>query len=468
MHIFLAGLEGDFEQVCSKILRKDPIPKLEECYALVRREDVRRGVMKRQLENFEATAMVTQNRSNQNGSAQHQQDQKRPIHPKIANGGDKSSYKCTYCDQTGHTKSRCYELVGYPEWWDHSRDSRKKNSKKASTTAIVETKTKDDSGEKSSALAATVGNSGKVLNISTPVSNSAWIIDFGAMDHMTFDSRQVSPLKSSSQNFVSTANGTSIPIIGEASLSLTNTLNLDFVLVVPSLNYNLLSVSQITTALFCVIIFWPKFCVFKDIRTRQTISCGVRRGKLYYLDLMSKSSDELRQALKIGGSGKKKKGKSEIWLWHRRQGHASFGYMKKLFPSLFANFDVSSFKCDVCELAKIHRASFPLTMNKSPVPFMIIHSNVWGPSKFATLDGSRWFVTFIDDCTRMTWVCLMKSKSEVNLLFQNFHKMVCTQYNAQVQVLHSDNGGEYLSFELKRYLEAHGTIHQTTCSDIPQ
>ena len=142
--------------------------------------------------------------------------------------------------------------------------------------------------------------------------------------------------------------------------------------------------------------------------------------------------------------------------------------MKKLFPSLFANFDVSSFQCDVCELSKIHHVSFPLTLNKSPGPFMIIHSDVWGPSKFATLDGSRCFVTFIDDCTSMTWVCLMKSKSEVNLLFQNFHKMVCSQYNAQVQILRSYNGGEYLSFELKLYLEAHEIIHQTTCSDTPQ
>ena len=199
--------------------------------------------MNRQLENSEASAMVTRNWSNQNWSPQQQQDPKRPIHPKTTNGGDKSSYKCTHCDQTGHTKSRCYELMGYSEWWDHRRDSRKKNSKKASTAAIVETKTEDDSGEKSSALAAIVGNGGKVLNISTPVPNSAWIIDSSAIDHMTFDSRQVSPLKSSSQHSVSTANGTSIPIIGEGSLSLTNTLNLDSVLVVPSLNYTLLSVS---------------------------------------------------------------------------------------------------------------------------------------------------------------------------------------------------------------------------------
>ncbi|KAL6317026.1 hypothetical protein AAG906_026788 [Vitis piasezkii] len=44
-----------------------------------------------------------------------------------------------------------------------------------------------------------------------------------------------------------------------------------------------------------------------------------------------------------------------------------------------------------------------------------------------TLSGSRWFVTFIDDCTRMTWLCLMKTKDEVNLLFQNFHKMIETR-----------------------------------------
>ena len=56
------------------------------------------------MKNFEASAMVTRNRSNQNWFPQQQQDQKGPIYPKTANGGDKSSYKCTYYDQTGHTK----------------------------------------------------------------------------------------------------------------------------------------------------------------------------------------------------------------------------------------------------------------------------------------------------------------------------------------------------------------------------
>jgi hypothetical protein len=179
--------------------------------------------------------------------------------------------------------------VGHPEWWDHSRDPWKRNSKKTSTAAIVETKTENNVAGKVSALVAAASNGGKVLNMSISISNSAWIIDSSATDHMTFDSRQVSPLKPLSQIFVSTANGTSVPIIGEGSLSLTETLNLDSVLVVPSLDYNILSVSQKTTTLFCVVIFWPEFCVCKDIRTRQTIGCGVKRGKWYYLGLVSKS-----------------------------------------------------------------------------------------------------------------------------------------------------------------------------------
>ena len=102
---------------------------------------------------------------------------------------------------------------------------------------------------------------------------------------------------------------------------------------------------------------------FKFESERQTIGCGIKRGKLYYLDLQSKDSNKLQQALMADGSEGEKK-KSEIWLWHRRLGHASFGYLKKLFPSLFAKSDISGFRCDICELAKNHRASFPLILKK--------------------------------------------------------------------------------------------------------
>lgn len=133
-----------------------------------------------------------------------------------------------------------------------------------------------------------------------------------------------------------------------------------------------------------------------------------------------------------------------MWLWHRRLGHASFGCLKKLFPKLFSQLTDSDFKCDICELAKSHRVSFPIRMNKSPVPFMVVHSDVWSPAKISSLNGARWFVSFIDDHTHMTWVCLMKSKDEVSSLFQKFHRMIATQYRSQIQVLRTDNGGEFV------------------------
>ncbi|RVX07045.1 Retrovirus-related Pol polyprotein from transposon RE1 [Vitis vinifera] len=46
--------------------------------------------------------------------------------------------------------------------------------------------------------------------------------------------------------------------------------------------------------------------------------------------------------------------------------------------------------------------------------------------------------------------------------------MIETQYNAKVRVLRSDNGGEYQSSDLQKYLKEQGIIHQTTCSNTPQ
>nr|CAN61270.1 hypothetical protein VITISV_020532 [Vitis vinifera] len=282
VHIFLVGLDGDFEQVRGEILRKDPLPDLEECYALIRREA-------------------------------NWQDQSKTNHPKINPNIDKSTFKCTHCNKTGHTKSCCFEIMGYPDWWDHNHDQWKKDSKKTSTAAVAEIKIETNVTEKASALVAATDYGGKFLNTSTPVINSAWIIDSGATDHMTFDSRQVSPFRPSSQKIVSIANGNTTPVIRKGSLTLTDTLNLDSILVVPSLDYNLLSVSQITTTLSCIVIFWPEFCVFKDIQIRQMIGCGIKRGKLYYLDLQSNDSNKLRQALMADESEGEKK-KSEIWL----------------------------------------------------------------------------------------------------------------------------------------------------------
>ena len=77
-------------------------------------------------------------------------------------------------------------------------------------------------------------------------------------------------------------------------------------LLVPSLDYNLLFVSQLTAYLSCVIIFWSDHCVFKDMQTKQMIGYGIRRGNLYYLEMSSTNTEKLSPALVADNSIKKR------------------------------------------------------------------------------------------------------------------------------------------------------------------
>ena len=52
--------------------------------------------------------------------------------------------------------------------------------------------------------------------------------------------------------------------------------------------------------------------------------------------------------------------------------------------------------------------SFPISNKRSLHPYELIHSDIWGPSTIPNILGSRWFVSLIDDYTRVTWIYLLK------------------------------------------------------------
>lgn len=97
--------------------------------------------------------------------------------------------------------------------------------------------------------------------------------------------------------------------------------------------------------------------------------------------------------------------------------------------------------CKICQLSKHICNSYPLSVNKSLHPFVIIHSDVWGPST-SSLFGYRYFVTFVDDHSSCMLVYLMKAKDGDGSIFQSFHKMIRIQFRASIiKVLYFDNGG---------------------------
>ena len=82
--------------------------------------------------------------------------------------------------------------------------------------------------------------------------------------------------------------------------------------------------------------------------------------------------------------------------------------------------------------------------------------------------GHRYYVTFIDDHFRCTWVYLLKKKSDVLPLFTQFLQMIKTQYNIVVCAIRSDNGGEYISDAFCFQLNQKSILHQLICPKTPE
>lgn len=77
--------------------------------------------------------------------------------------------------------------------------------------------------------------------------------------------------------------------------------------------------------------------------------------------------------------------------------------------------------------------SFPLSDSRSLFPFTIIHFDIWGPYKITNSSGAKGFVMFIDDCNRMTWIYLLKRKTDLSHIFPIFSNMIKNQFGVNIR-----------------------------------
>lgn len=124
--------------------------------------------------------------------------------------------------------------------------------------------------------------------------------------------------------------------------------------------------------------------------------------------------------------------------------------------------------CDVCPLARHVRQFFPISSSKSIKAFQLLHLDVWGPYSTPTFDENKYFLTIVDDFSRVTWIFHLKLKGDVINVLKYFLKQIQTQFIGLVQTVRSDNGGEFVSSEMQDLFKSLGIVHQRTCSYIPQ
>lgn len=79
-----------------------------------------------------------------------------------------------------------------------------------------------------------------------------------------------------------------------------------------------------------------------------------------------------------------------------------------------------------------------------------------------------YYVIFVDDHTRYTWLYPLKKKSEVFAVFVKFQRMVETQFSKKIKVFQCDGGGEFSKAEFINHLENSGIVRHISCPNTPE
>jgi len=112
--------------------------------------------------------------------------------------------------------------------------------------------------------------------------------------------------------------------------------------------------------------------------------------------------------------------------------------------------------------------SFPKESNSSAKkPLELIHADICRPIKPCSLAKNNYFLIFIDDFSRKTWVYLLKQKSEVFTTFMKFKVVVEKESGRQIKVMRTDRGGEFTSKEFQEFCEENGIRRPLTVPRSP-
>jgi hypothetical protein len=363
---------------------------------------------------------------------------------------DYSSVQCYHCDKMGHIARYC----------PARREEYKRKNKRHHAHAV------EDEEPPAKMLREQIKDYVLISALSGSVTpgEDTWLIDSGASKHMTGQRDILSCIseKKFSQK-VTLGDDYQYPIkgVGESNYKLNsgNSMKMKDVLYVPGLTKNLLSISALEKKGFRVafidgeVLMWAKGETIKE-----AIVIGKEEGGLYKLKGHSEAA--MTHAIE-----------NPCELWHRILSHINYKalpYVCKAVTGLPELKVDHEGVCNGCAQGKNIKNPFPKRDNKAEGVLELIHSDVCGPMPSSSISGYVYYVSFIDDYSRKTWVYFLKSKDEVFSKFKEFKALIENLSERKIKILRSDNGGEYTSKEFVNFCKDIGIKRELTTPYNPQ
>ena len=299
----------------------------------------------------------------------------------------------------------------------------------------------------------------------TLTSNNIWFLDSGCSSHMTGARSSFKELDESVKLKVALGDGKQVQVEGKGTVAIKNghgNINLLYdVYFIPNLSQNLLSVGQLLTNGYSL-LFEDFLCVIKDKKTNQVVvEVQMAANKLFPLEV----SCVKNHALVV-------KENTETKLWHLRSGHLNVKGLKLLSQKemVFGLPKIDSLDfCESCIYGKQSKKPFPKGKSRrASCSLEIVHADLCGPMQTKSFGGSKYFLLFIDDSTRMSWVYFLQLKSETFQAFKKFKALVEKQSGNCIKTLRTDRGGEFLSHEFVEFCEEQGLHRELTAPYTPE
>ena len=112
--------------------------------------------------------------------------------------------------------------------------------------------------------------------------------------------------------------------------------------------------------------------------------------------------------------------------------------MKRLVKHGLISCKIDEFnKCEICVKSKMVKKPFH-SVERSSNLLDLVHSDICELNGILTRGGNRYFITFIDDCSRYTYVYLLKHKDDAFGVFKVYKTEVENQLGRKIKILRSD------------------------------
>ncbi|XP_021755434.1 uncharacterized protein LOC110720688 [Chenopodium quinoa] len=413
LHQFLIGIDDDkYVVVRTNLLSQQPPTTLDRAYQAFFQEERSRGITQghAQLEKVEAHVFALSS-------------DRRPSQSTTRVGGyiDKSKLYFSHFKRFGHDNSGCFILHGYPPGW------------------------LEKYGKKGGASSSGQQDAPSVPNRSAAASSSPATAVTAVSDHSK-------PTARANVVGVFLAAATSLPL--QETLSALSELQPEHVRLLLTMVNNrqydkmtgeYFSLSWIINTGVSHHVTGDESC-FMDVQFISPCPVGLPDG---VKPLLRRKGPTLGEP--IGGNE---------WI-------DGLYYFRRI-PKVCAvtNPKVSAFELWHRRMAKQTRDSFPSSDSRASRIFEMIHCDLWGSYKTSSTCGAHYFLTIVDDFSRVVWVYLLNNKTKVYFSFCFFFAMVKCQFDAHVKCVRSNDGREFK--HMLPYFNENGILFQTSCVSTPQ